>query len=163
MAQAVSDRIKCLLLPMQNGTLLLPNSVVAEIVPAQRHQRPRQMGVDWLIGVIEWRGMKLPLISMESLFEPGEREFPTKTSFVVMHRLNQSPEFEYYAVCIDGIPHFQFIGTELPEVGTAANHNRFVAHFVSIDGGSALIPDLDAVEQELDRLDISAVTPAEAF
>lgn len=153
MAQENDSRLKCLLLPVQSGTLLLPNSVVAEIVPAQRHHRDASARPDWYIGQLEWRGTNLPLISLETLCDSVVREFPAKTSFVVLHRLGDAAGGEdYYAVYIDGIPHFQFIDETAVESLSTSLENPYIAHEVTIDGASAVIPDLDAVERQLDTL-----------
>jgi len=157
MADANAGRLKCLLLPLQSGTLLLPNSVVAEIVPAQRHHRGGDSSrPDWYIGHIEWRGTSLPLISLESLFDSVAREFPAKSSFVVLHRLQDTDGEDYYAVYIDGIPHFQFVDEAAVQTLSTAPNMPYIAHEVSIDGASAMIPDLDAVERKLDTLDAEA-------
>ena len=154
MAQETDSRLKCLLLPVQSGILLLPNSVVAEIVPAQRHHRDDVTRPDWYIGHIEWRGDSLPLISLETLCDSSTREFPSKTSFVVLHRLQDAPGGEdYYAVCIDGIPHFQFVDETAVESLSTASENPYIAHEVSLDGASAIIPDLDAVERQVNTLE----------
>lgn len=159
MAQAIENRLKCLLLPLQTGTLLLPNSVVAEIVPAQRHYRDDIERPGWYIGHIEWRGVSLPLISLESLLDSSARGFPPKTSFVVLHRLGETAGREdYYAVYIDGIPHFQFVDESVLQALDSASDSSLIAHEVSIDGASALIPDLDAVELKLDSLQQIAQT-----
>ena len=157
MADGNEGRLKCLLLPLQSGTLLLPNSVVAEIVPAQRHHRGDGSLPYWYIGHIEWRGTKLPLISLESLWDSAVRDFPAKSSFVVLHRLQDASVGEdYYAVYIDGIPHFQFVDEAAVQTLSSAPSNPYVAHEVTIDGASAIIPDLDAVERKLDTLAIEA-------
>lgn len=153
MADLNEGRLKCLLLPLQSGTLLLPNSVVAEIVPAQRHHRGEGPLPDWYIGHIEWRGTTVPLISLETLCDSIAREFPAKTSFVVLRRLNDSGGGEdYYAVYIDGIPHFQFIDEVALQALNTPPPSPYIAHEVSIDGASASIPDLDAVERTLATL-----------
>lgn len=158
MGDSNDGRLKCLLLPLQSGTLLLPNSVVAEIVPAQRHHRGSGTLPEWYIGHVEWRGVSLPLISLESMSDSVARDFPAKTSFVVLHRLTDAGDsVDYYAVSIDGIPHFQFIDeTAVQALGTAPN-DPYIVHEVSIDGASAVIPDLDAVERKLSTL---AVEPS---
>ncbi len=158
MAGPSGNALKCLLLPLESGTLLLPNSVVAEIVPAQRHRRGSGTLPEWYIGHIEWRGTSLPLISLESLADSAAREFPAKMSFVVLHRLSDATDDEdYYAVSIDGIPHFQFIDeTAMQPVSTVPN-NPYVAHEVNIDGASAMIPDLDAIERKLATLAVEPV------
>ncbi len=148
----IDTRTKCLLLPLQDATLLLPNSLVAEIVPAQRHHPVAGAHADWLVGSIEWRRMTLPLISLESLYESAPRQHPAKASFIVVHRLNPVPRQAYYAICISGIPHFELIGDELAPARDAPPKNRYVTFHVQAGGGSALIPDLDAVEQQLDQI-----------
>ncbi len=161
MVETSDSGLKCLLLPLQTGTLLLPNSVVAEIVPAQRHHRAGGVQPHWCVGRIEWRGMSVPLISLESLHDGQAREFPNKTSFVVLHRLQESADADdYYAVCIDGIPHFQFLDETLLESLDSDPGNPYVAHEARLDGATVLIPDLDALEAQIAKLNLPAADPA---
>ena len=68
-AEVIDDlRVKCLLLPLQIGPMLVPNSVIAEIVPAQRHHPETAIEQPWVLGTVEWRSMVLPLLSLERLF-----------------------------------------------------------------------------------------------
>ena len=55
-AELIDDlRVKCLLLPLQIGPMLVPNSVIAEIVPAQRHHPETTLEHPWVLGTVEWR------------------------------------------------------------------------------------------------------------
>lgn len=66
--KAISDKPKvlsCVLIPVMNGSLLLPNVSVAEIVdysePTVLDNAPA-----WMVGQIQWRGMTLPVVSYDA-------------------------------------------------------------------------------------------------
>ena len=151
-AEVIDDlRVKCLLLPLQIGPMLVPNSVIAEIVPAQRHHPETAIEQPWVLGTVEWRSMVLPLLSLERLCDTAPYEFPIKVPFVVLHRLNQTSGHNYYAVTIAGIPHFQFVSAEaLQTRGT--NDYPYMSHGVEFRGENTLIPDFDAIEERVESL-----------
>ena len=146
---AGDGRLKCLLLPVSSGAILLPDSLVAEIVPAQRHRQDGASDEAWYLGAVEWRGRMLPMISIEAMYDANVAAIAEKTSFVVLHRVNEEAGAEdYYAVHIDGIPHFHHVSEENLQ-SVKGPDRRFISHEVVVDGANAMIPDLDAVEEKL--------------
>jgi len=60
-------RLNGLLLSLTDRTLVLPNTAVAEVIRYPGKPEPYDNAQDWLLGRIDWRGLKLPLISFETL------------------------------------------------------------------------------------------------
>ena len=54
-AKQAERRIDCLLIPLRDRQLLLPNSAVAEVVPFS-HLLMSDMDVNWVLGKLDWRG-----------------------------------------------------------------------------------------------------------
>lgn len=140
--------VKCLLLSTQNGTVLVPNACVSEIIASQK-----VMHVDhapsWLLGAVEWRGQVLPLISFEKLTSDEAFEFSAKVPFVVLKRLSEGGTSAFYASYIHGIPHFEVLKRDgLQEY--SENERPFMSKQVKIGSEVAYIPDLEAVELLMD-------------
>src|SRR5690554_7508940 len=70
MAELTND-IPGLLIPMHGRPWLVPNIVVAEIVPLRQPDRPAQ-GPEWLLGWIDWRDESIPLLSFEKLNDSSQ-------------------------------------------------------------------------------------------
>ena len=70
MSSLPSD-ISSLLIPMQGRPWLVPNIVVAEIIPLRQPDRPGH-GPEWLLGWLSWRDQNIPQLSFEKLNESGQ-------------------------------------------------------------------------------------------
>ena len=67
----IPESLPSLLIPMNGRPWLIPNIVVAEVIPLRQPDRPGH-GPEWLLGWINWREQDLPLISYEKLNESGQ-------------------------------------------------------------------------------------------
>lgn len=145
------DELASLLIPMNGRPWLIPNIVVAEVIPLRHPDRPGQ-GPEWLLGWFNWREQDLPLISYEKLNESGPVTIGPQARIAVINTV--SGQARFYAVVIQGIPRLLRVGKGDPveepgETGPAA------AMYVQAGGDLAVIPDLDAVERA-----VSGLTPS---
>lgn len=71
------EAVRSLLLPLQGPDILVPYSVVQEIV-AWREPSPLPNAPEWVLGAFQWRNWRLPVISAERLlggdFTPPRRK-----------------------------------------------------------------------------------------
>jgi chemosensory pili system protein ChpC len=58
--------IRCVLVPVSNLRLLLPNATVAEVITYSKPE-PVADAPEWLLGRIAWRGWRVPLVSFAQL------------------------------------------------------------------------------------------------
>src|SRR5690606_11369984 len=70
MSQAITTEntvtsLTCLAIPLADRTLLIPNVVVAELIPYRAPQPSAGMPA-WFLGQINWRDLRLPLLSFEA-------------------------------------------------------------------------------------------------
>ena len=65
---AESESIRCMQMPLNNWQLLLPNSAVAEIIGYTTPESANQ-GSGWYDGKISWRGVLVPVVSLEKMCE----------------------------------------------------------------------------------------------
>ncbi len=57
--------LSCVIIPMRDHQLLLPNVSIAEVVDYAKVE-PRDAMPDWLLGDLEWRGLTLPALSYDA-------------------------------------------------------------------------------------------------
>ena len=58
--------LTCVLVPRRDTTALLPNVAVAEVLSA-RPLQPVAGGPAWLLGNLDWRGYRVPVLALEAL------------------------------------------------------------------------------------------------
>ncbi|MCK0536818.1 chemotaxis protein CheW [Alcanivorax quisquiliarum] len=135
--------ITSLLIPMQGRPWLLPNIILAEVLPLRQPDRPGH-GSEWLLGWLNWRDVDLPLLSFERLNESGQVVIGEEARIAVLNSITGKTGF--YAVIVQGIPRQVRVNSddlieEPVETGPAE------AMYIQLGGDLAVIPDLDAIEQ----------------
>jgi chemosensory pili system protein ChpC len=140
--------IPSLLVPMYGRPWLVPNIIVAEIIPLRQPDRPAQ-GAEWLLGFLNWRDEIIPMISFERLNESGQVNIGPDARIAVIN--NVSGKVKFYAVVIQGIPRATRVSSadlveEPTDSGPAESMN------VQLGGDLAVIPDLDAIERALEDI-----------
>lgn len=144
---ATTGTIVCLLTPITNKQLLLPNAAVAEVVPADSLQPPPDNAAPWHQGFVSWRGMDVPVVAFETLNGEGAaREYER---IAILNGLSAQRELPFYGVAVQGVPRLAKVKiAELEDLeGAPTGPVEFLR--VRYAGELAVIPDLDAVEAKL--------------
>jgi chemosensory pili system protein ChpC len=134
--------IRTLLAPLTHGHVLLPNSVVAEILDFKQPE-PFKQGPVWLLGELVWHGWQVPVISYLRLINASANDQITKKSRILLIKtLGESTRLNFIGLLIQGLPTLKTVtakkliekkGEDLPKV---------VFSNVTIDDLSAIIPEL---------------------
>lgn len=144
MAELPND-IPGLLIPMQGRPWLLPNIVVAEIIPLRQPERPGH-GPEWLLGWINWRDEEIPLLSFEKLNESGQVSIGQDARIAVINTV--TGKIKFYGIIIQGIPRQSRVGND-DIVEEPVQSGPAEAMYVQMGGDLAVIPDLDAIERAI--------------
>lgn len=139
------DTLHCLLIPLQEVKILLPNTAVAEVI-AYASPEAVENAPNWLLGNIVWREEKVPLLSFELLVGKQEQAI---SRIAVLNTLNGNPDLPYMALSIQGIPQLRLVQESGLVVTESDSETDAVAASIDFAGESVLIPDLDALEQKL--------------
>ena len=144
MAENVQS-IRSLILPIGDHNLLIPTTVVAEVVG---HTPPERAGAGpaWLLGHVTWRGQSVPCVAFEVLGGGAPLSAGARARTVVLKAVGGRSGMPYIALRTDGIPRLVNVerdGVERQEDGRALPG---VSDAVLTRGESALIPDLDSIE-----------------
>ena len=141
--------IHCLLIPLHNEMILLPNAAVAEVV-AYSEPEPIEDAPDWLLGKLNWRDHMVPLISFEVASGGQMAVNQDGARIAVLNTLNSNPNVPYVAIVIQGIPHLQVVVPDIIEENRNADAERpSVSAQIVVEGQEVLVPDLDSLEQRI--------------
>lgn len=144
-----TDGISCLLLPLKDKQLLLPNVSVAEIVPFS-HLLTTASSAKWILGQVSWRGVSVPVVCYELINNKPAPAPNTDARFAIINSTTGNPKLPFYAVLIQGIPRLVRVNKEDLQQVEAMHNAEYDACAVNIEQtGAAMIPDLDKLEAAL--------------
>ena len=162
MSDPLPREIRCVLVPVGNLRLLLPNATIAEVI-SQSKPEPVADAPDWLLGRIAWRGWRVPLVSFTKLAGTEEGDAELSVRVAVLKALGGNPRLPFIAVLTQGFPRLTTLNAELiiPTHDGSALPPGVRAH-VLVRDDVAMIPDLEWLEAELlgllDDADLAATT-----
>ncbi|QAU25276.1 chemotaxis protein CheW [Dyella sp. M7H15-1] len=150
--QPLPREIRCVLVPVGDLRLLLPNVTVAEVI-AFTTPEPIAGAPEWLLGRIAWRGWRVPLVSFTQLAGAHEGHAELSVRVAVLKALGDNPELPFIAVLTQGFPRLTTLNAEL----IIPTHDgkplpRGVKVQVLVRDDVAMIPDLEGIENEVYEL-----------
>ncbi len=144
---AHEEELNCIMIPVGQRLLLLPNVCVAEVVGSSRIE-VAETGPAWLIGFTGWRGETLPVVDFGRMASGPESEPIKPRCLVVMNRARRGDSAAFYAFAAESVPRMlQLTGQDLISAGSDLGELD-VMH-VEVGTETATIPDLDCVEREI--------------
>lgn len=137
------------MIPTVQGNILLPNSGVAEIVPFSNIGL-FESGDDkplWFLGHLLWRGIEVPLISIDVIRGETDPQANKRSRVAVVHTLNANSDLPYLAIIVQGIPRLSHVtnaNIELLEDESLSDAEKMR---IKVEEIEAVIPDLDKLEE----------------
>ncbi len=141
------SELACVLIPLEQGQLLLPSVCVAEIMPWRRIKVLPE-APEWCLGLLGWRGETVPVVRFEHLNRPaGEGRKPGRC-LVVMNR-TEGGAVPFYALAAENLPRLvqlseADLGDEDGDEPGAAE-----ARLVRVGAETASIPSLSYLEKHV--------------
>lgn len=142
------DQVDGLFVPIDNATLLLPMSAVAEVTNTFRVQSA-EVQPECVYGTVGWRDIVIPLVSLEVLMGAGKPELPKVFQAAVVNTLGLKDGFDFYAVLVQGYPRPVRISDQDELTEVTGQEVTGVLMEVELEGHRALIPDLEGLEKYL--------------
>lgn len=147
-----SLNLRCLLITVQGGQVILPNSLVVEVLPFATPLRI-EAAPHWVVGAMLWRNLTTPLVSLGRLIFRVAPEADLNSRIIFINALGSDSR----------LPHFGFLSTSVPRplslqrqeinLDPAAELNRpGVLSWAHYQDHPVVIPDLDAIEAVLQPL-----------
>lgn len=137
---------------MQQKPLLLPMICIAEVIDYFRPEKETRKDT-WYMGIIEWRGSLIPLISFERFNGYRFTEFSATAKIAIMNKTLKTSKYNFYGVVIQGVPQPLtlakadiFPSTKDPGPGEAS---RIIVRELP-----AAIPNLELIEKQITQLTI---------
>jgi len=135
-----------LLLPLSDRLLLLPSAAVAEVIRYQSEPEPLDNAQLGLCGQIEWRGLKLPLISFETA--STSQSSVASTQFAILNVTCEQTRLKFFALQLQGHPHPILLDPALSNSEEALLPLELAAVNLA-DGRIGKIPNLSTLEEQL--------------
>lgn len=151
-APIITGDIRSLLVPLNDYTLLLPGSVVAEVIP---YQDPTPLAAsvsapDWVVGLVTWRGVRVPLVSVEVFGGAAEAPMPgLRARLVVLKGLAGDPQLPFFAIVAQQIPRLQTVSEGMVDGLEDESLEGAPGEPVLVAGEPAVIPELETLEADL--------------
>ena len=145
------EPVRSLIIPIEGRNAVLPNLAVAEIInykePELQKNKP-----EWYLGEVEWRGVKVPLISLESIVG-GTKAEKKSSRIAIINTTKKNSDTPFYGVVTQGIPHIERIkDNDITNDATEGGELKNILANVVVAGESAYIPDLEAIEASLAKV-----------
>lgn len=148
--------VRSVLLPLQNGQLLLPNASVAEIA-AFREADKLPNSPDWLLGMISWRWKNIPLVCFDTLIGMPPKKTGVRARIAICYALGGNPKLPLLGILTQSVPHLTRAAEELMESDPEpAELGDCIIQQVLVHGEKAWIPDLDVIEKMMEAALVEA-------
>ena len=152
MTETVKD-VYSFLVPMLEDSLLLPNTVIAEIVPFMNVSLDDDIETNdqWRVGTVVWRNQTIPVVAIERLQGKNDLGDIKRSRIAICYTLNGNEDVPFVALMVRGIPRLVPVAEDNSEfiADEIQGQDDGVKAWVNVDGKKALIPDLDFIESKL--------------
>ncbi|MDH5358359.1 MAG: chemotaxis protein CheW [Gammaproteobacteria bacterium] len=150
MADNAIDFIPCMLIPLQQHYLLLPNATIAEVIPMPRldsiNSKP-----DYWVGQYNWNSSLLPVINLESLVEGTPSDSAEANKLCILHGINTTANVNAYAFPCCGSPQLIHLTESALKLAPENQNTQFLHCQIQIGNKIAYIPNLDTIEATISQ------------
>jgi len=138
--------VRCLVVPADPGFVVIPSAAVAEIVPLSLNDAAAEGG---LLGVMSWRGVDVPVYTMEGMAGLSIPEFGKRSKALVFYPWKGSEKNKFFAIATLSDPRPRLLSSDdIKPYEEGIDDNDFISASFLYDGELALIPDLKEISQQ---------------
>ncbi len=138
-----SPEIRCLLIPTDGESLLLPITTMAEVIDITQLQAMDDTP-PWLLGQVEWENRQVPVFSFSALINGRDvGELSSRSKIMILKSLSDSARVPYLGLLLVGLPRSVDIKEETLVATGDEKKSLGVFSRVTVDEQDAIIPDLD--------------------
>ncbi len=148
---AIVDTVRSLWVPLEGVNLLVPNVAIAEVIGYQPFELV-ETNTAWLLGSLRWRGLIVPVVSMEAMCGLKLPESGRNARIAIVNSTRYRAKLDFYAIVTSGIP--RLINADHDALGEPVEMDGLpdtVASQVQIGSERALIPDLQQVQLNIEK------------
>lgn len=149
MTEKQKNDVYSFLIPMQEDHLLVPNSLVAEIVPFMNVTLfdGIEASNDWNIGKVVWRNQSIPVIALERIQGQQDLGEVRRARIAIVYTLQGNQQVPHVALLVRGVPRLVPVTEDNSQLLESQPSEDAVAAWVQVEGKKAQIPDLKVLEQ----------------
>ena len=148
-----SSNLRCLLIAVQGGQVILPNSLIVEVLP---FATPLQIerAPHWVVGAMLWRNLTTPLVSLGRLIFRVTPEADLNSRIIFINALGSDSRLPHFGILSTSVPRpLDLQRQEITLDPAAADLNRpGILSWARYQDQPVVIPDLDAIEAVLQPL-----------
>lgn len=150
---STAKQLYCVLIALMDDTLLLPNAAIAETV-GQDALTENQTEPRWLAGSLHWNRRTLSVIRFETLNGAAPQPLTRRARLVILQALDAETSAAPLALVAQSYPHLITVTRDAVEYLPLrpGDDPAFVLARVRVGNSEALIPDLDALRQQVNLL-----------
>lgn len=142
------QEVYSLLVPLQGSRMIVPRTAVLEVMG---WSRPKEQPADapaWLLGLLEWQGAKIPLISFEAACGQEAPAAKSRTRIAVLQAIGGLLEPPAFAIATQGYPYLLRVNANvLRQDDSGEPMTGPVLARVRMANERPMIPDLEQLEQ----------------
>ena len=138
-----TPELHCMIVPTDPHDLLLPTSVVAEVIDYTQPE-PMDVAPPWLMGHIEWADRQVPLFSFGALINGAETvDVPERCRIMILKSLNRSGRVPWLGLLLNGLPRpVTIMPGNLVETGDDKK-SLGVFRRAALEDQEVIVPDID--------------------
>ncbi|WNZ56638.1 chemotaxis protein CheW [Microbulbifer sp. ANSA003] len=141
----VPQEVSSLLLPLEQGQLLVPVDSLSEVVAMQTPMAVQDVP-EWYLGDLIWREQRLPVVSFEVMRGGALGAVAEEGRIAVLSTGNPDGELPYFALLLRGTPRLVRVTPEELALREQPLNPGELMH-VALSGEEAVIPDLQGLER----------------
>ncbi len=144
MTDALPESIRCMLVPLKDRLLLVPNTTVVEVIQFPATTAAEHVPSYW-IGYCSWRSQQLPVIDLDALLDQRSSNTEGVSHLCILKGIHDSAELTLYSLPCYAPPQLISIDADALQSLEEADHDWLYGQF-NIGNKLALIPNLDVLE-----------------
>ena len=137
-----ANTIHCVIVPIESTNILLPNTVVAEVIRFTEPE-PVKGSPEWLLGHITWQAWRVPVIDYACLIGLEIDENPQGTRIMVVKSLLQGEQLPYIGLVASGLPKLVTVSAGMLIEDPKLELTTGLFSEVTVNNKQAMIPDID--------------------
>ncbi len=145
------DRVRCLLMTIEGAMLLLPNAAISEVAVINTIKPVSEQAPAWLAGMMNWRGLFVPLVVWEQYLQPVSPKPDTFKRIAVLNTLTGSKKLPFIGIGLQTIP--SLISVDINKVDVS---NKAVdaeqGNMIKLETNEVLVPNIYQLEKRIKTL-----------
>lgn len=146
------DEVRCMLIPLREGRLLLPSSCVAEVIgyrtPDAVAGQPK-----WMQGTVSWHQRDIPVIDFEGVLGRALIGAGIRQRIAVCYAIGTNPQWPLFGIVAQGIPRLLRVSEDAIQSASGERAGERATRMrVTVSGESLIVPDLEFLQSNLGNL-----------